>query len=376
MCTVTRGGDICPINRNEQSFEKGEIKIIYKDLLKEFKTSNLSIINFECPLIEEESPIFKNGPTLVVSYKCINGIIGTGINLVNLANNHILDHDCSGLINTLKTFRNADIPTVGVGRNIKEARKMYKMEVNDIRIGIMAVAEHEFSIATKSKCGANPLDIIEIVRCINNERNDIDYLIILIHGGNEHYPYPSPRLQKLCRFLVELGANTVIVQHTHCPGSYEFYKDACIVYGQGNLIFDSPNMNVEFYHGFLVKLIINKKFNRSVQFIPFCQSAKVGIERQNRKKEEIFLKNLKMRSEVLVDEELLRSKWLEFCENQKNHYLSKILLHNRVLAKLNSYNNLIVKLFYSKKHIKSMENMVSCEAHREVLETILKNKMI
>jgi poly-gamma-glutamate synthesis protein (capsule biosynthesis protein) len=103
--------------------------------------------------------------------------------------------------------------------------------INSIRIGILALAEHEFSIATKNSPSANPLDLIEFVRSFKRHRDDFDYVIVLLHCGKEHYPYPSPKLQKTCHFMVEEGANAVICQHSHCTGCYEDYAGGHIVYG-------------------------------------------------------------------------------------------------------------------------------------------------
>lgn len=107
---------------------------------------------------------------------------------------------------------------------------------------------------------------------MRSSKKDFDYLIVLLHGGNENFPYPSPQLKKTCHFLVDIGANAVVVQNTHCPGSYERYKNAYIVYGQGNLIFDFPNRGEEWYKDFLVKLTICENLSGEIEFVPYVQS--------------------------------------------------------------------------------------------------------
>ena len=82
-----------------------------------------------------------------------------------------------------------------------------------------------------------------------------------MHGGNEGYPYPSPRLMDTCRFLVEQGANAVICQHSHCVGCYEEYRGGHIVYGQGNLIFDASIPPPGWNEGVLVRLHISENGN-------------------------------------------------------------------------------------------------------------------
>ena len=109
------------------------------------------------------------------------------------------------------------------------------MSIQDIKIGFIGLSEHEFSLATEESWGANPLDLIDYIRNIKANSSEYDYLVVLLHGGSEHYPFPSPRLMETCRFLVEEGANAVVCQHSHCAGCYEEYLGRHIVYGQGNL---------------------------------------------------------------------------------------------------------------------------------------------
>lgn len=106
------GGDVCPINHNESYFKKGDSKSIFNDILPEFKHADLSMFNLECPLIDENTPIIKNGPVLGASSKCINGIRDSGIKLVNLANNHILDQGKEGLKNTIEVCKKEGIDII------------------------------------------------------------------------------------------------------------------------------------------------------------------------------------------------------------------------------------------------------------------------
>lgn len=250
------------------------------------------------------------------------------------------------------------------------------MKVGKIRIGILAVAEHENSIAIENSWGANPLDLIDYVRNVKDQRNSFDYLVVLIHGGNENYPYPSPRLQDTCRFMVEMGANAVIVQHTHCPGSYEEYQNSHIVYGQGNLIFDWPHQDKVFHEGFLVKLSICEDLSSAMDIIPYVQSnSQAGARKMEKELEQAFRQSLEERSIAIKDHTFVNTQWLQFCGKRKHGYLSKVLGHNRLFSKLNN-RGLLVKYFYTKNSLLRLQNVISCEAHREVLETIFNHRMI
>jgi poly-gamma-glutamate synthesis protein (capsule biosynthesis protein) len=376
MITVLIGGDVVPIGRSLPYFKDGDINVIFNDLLQQFEKSDFSIVNLECPLIKRDTPIQKSGPVLGVHSSCINGFKEARIDALNLGNNHIMDHGPKGLKNTLKECERASILTVGAGKSLADARKILIKKIYNIRIGILSLAEHEFSIATENSWGANPLDLIDYVRNVESQRSNFDYLIVLLHGGNEHYPFPSPRVKETCRFMVEMGASAVIVQHTHCPGCYEEYKNGHIVYGQGNLIFDGSNKNLSFYEGFLVKLSISDDMSSTMDIVPYFQSGlQVGARKMNKAEEQLFINTIEKRSIAIKDDVFLETQWLQFCNSKKYQYLSKILGHNRFLGKLN-INGLLLKLFYKKQDLVRLGNVISCEAHREVLETIFDHEMI
>lgn len=375
MINIIIGGDLVPAGRIEKYFKDGGAEGIFNDLFYEFEKAHLTIANLECPLINKDTPIEKCGPVLGVESACIHGIKQAHIDVLNLANNHIMDHGSIGLENVIEVCAKAGISTVGAGKNLEAARHILIKKMEDIRIGILGVTEHEFSIATKDSWGANPLDLIDFVRNVKSQRGKFDFLIVLVHGGNEGYQYPSPRLRNTCRFMVEMGANAVIVQHTHCPGSYEYYQDGHIVYGQGNLIFDYPSEDKNWFEGFLVKISIAKDLTSTMDMIPYIQSGlQIGARKMDREKAKLFLQCLENRSIAIKDDAFVEGQWNKFCKDKKYEYLSNVLglnqLFTSILFKLNALG-LFLKCFYSTNSLIRLQNTVSCEGHREVLETIL-----
>lgn len=369
MINIIIGGDVCPMGRNLPLFKRGDAKGIFNDLLLDLEEADLSVVNLECPFINEHTPITKCGPALGVESDCINGLKEAKIDIFNLANNHIMDHGPKGLKNTLEVCAQAGISTIGVGENLSEARQIFIKEISGVRIGILAVAEHEFSIAMDNKCGANPLDLIDYVRNVRAQRDNFDFLIVLIHGGNEYYPFPSPRLQKTCRFMVEMGANAVIVQHTHCPGCYEQYENAYIVYGQGNLIFDWPGLDRVFYEGFLVRLLISEELRTSMDIIPYVQSdLQAGARKMGKEAELLFRQALNERSLAIKDDTFVKEQWRHFCKKKTSDCIHGLKGYGRLLRLLDRKG--FIEKMYSKKSRARRTNFYCCESHREILETI------
>lgn len=365
-------GDICPIGRNQALFQKGNAQALLGDLQPDFETADLLIVNLECSFIHEETPIEKTGPNLGVPVDCVNGLKAMGINVVGLANNHVMDHGPQGLWTTIRTLEEQGIDYVGAGENLVNASKVFCQQVGQVRIGIMAVAEHEFSIATKDTPGANPLNLIEYVRQMRTLKQQLNYMIVLLHGGKEHYSYPSPALQQICRFMVEEGANAVICQHSHCPGCYEQYKGGHIVYGQGNLIFDAnPKQQEEWNRGFLVRLSIKADKTAEMDLIPYIQSdERPGARRLSKGKEALFMKDLQTRSACITQEAFVEQNWQDFCRTQRYLYFSLLRGHNRPLRLFNRIAH-FTDWIYSRRRLMTLQNIIRCETHREVLQTIL-----
>lgn len=117
--------------------------------------------------------------------------------------------------------------------------------------------------------GANPFDFLESLDHISNLKQKCDYVIALYHGGKEHYQYLSPNLQKVCRKIIEKGADLIICQHSHCIGCYGRYNNTIIIYGQGNFIFDRPK-NEYWMASLLVKVIFNDGID--VEYIPIVKN--------------------------------------------------------------------------------------------------------
>jgi poly-gamma-glutamate synthesis protein (capsule biosynthesis protein) len=375
--TILIGADVCPIEGNRSYFERGDVHSLLNDLLPELERADLVIANLECPLIERPSPIPKTGPVFGEPPACINGIKQAGIDVLCLANNHILDHGPAGLEKTLEVCARAGIAVVGAGENLAAARRLLIRTLGSVRVGILAVAEHEFSIATTESAGANPLDLIDFVRDVTAARSSFDYLIVLLHGSDEFH-VPTPRTQKTCRFMVEMGANAVVVQHPHTLGGYEEYRGGHIIYGQGALLMDEAiyRRSRSFHEGFLVKLRVAIPAPTTMDLVPFVQSCPVpGARRLSPDHEREFLQGLEKKSKAVRDDTFVQARWLEFCMANKYDYLSSLLGYNRVLAKLNVRGSL-VRLLRSKMSLLRSGNLVTCETHREALETIFSRNLL
>lgn len=372
--SIVIGADLVPTKSNVELFEKGDIDTLIGSELKDIiLNADYRIFNLEIPLTDESNPIKKCGPNLIASTTCISAYQTMNIDLLTLANNHILDQGKKGLDSSIETLKKAGISYVGVGDSIKDASKPKIISCNGKKIGIYACVEHEFTVATEKDSGANPIDLLETPDHILELKKQCDYVIVLYHGGKEQYRYPSPNLQKTCRKLVEKGADLVICQHSHCIGCKEEYLQGTIVYGQGNFLFDDEE-NEYWQTSLLIKLSEDFK----IEYIPLKKNGNTvrlakGDEGKN------ILEQFNLRSKEILNPMKVYQHYSELADQYKNHYLFSVMkikrgLLYRIINKLTkgSLDKNIINKAFNSMYRYELENYVECEAHRELLLNILK----
>ncbi|MDY0133178.1 MAG: CapA family protein [Desulforegulaceae bacterium] len=371
-------GDYAPCRRYENIVLEKR-KSIFGNLMDDILESDISFVNLETPLSITGKPIKKSGPNIKAHPDCIHALADAGFSVVGLANNHILDFGEKGLEETLNACRKVGVSTCGAGKSLHEAQQPLVIEKDGIKVGYIAVAEHEFSIAEKESGGAAPLDPIDNSLLIENLRKNVGLLFVTIHGGNEYFPYPRPGLRKICRFYVEKGADAVICHHAHVPGAYEVYKGKPIVYSLGNLIFDHPNPPNGWNQGYAFRLeyVKNSMTLSSFKLIPYTQSVKQGgVLRIADKERENFLQIIESYRDVLTTEKKYENLWLEFCEKKRTSALLNMFLPFRVKGIGRVYDILKIEdIIVPEKYLFKRQNMLRCESHIELFNTILKDKI-
>ncbi len=368
--SILIAGDLVPTDSNRELFENADLtELLGNELYSIWDSADIRIFNLEVPISNELNPIKKAGPNLCAPTSIINGIKELKPSLLTLANNHILDQGLKGFNDTINILEKHEVQYTGVGSNINEASKPYIFEVNGMKIGVYACAEHEFSIATRNNAGANPFDPLNSLDHIHDLKAECDHVIILYHGGKEYYRYPTPDLQKRCRRMADKGADTIICQHTHCIGAVEEYNNSTIIYGQGNFIFDYFD-NEYWNTSLIVKLTIDESIK--IDYLPIIKNKnKVRIANEIEKEE--ILKSFQTRSNEIKNDEFVHENFINHANKLFLNYLSGLHGENILFRLINKISNRrFIKKIYSVKSLLWIRNMIECEAHREFLLASLK----
>ncbi len=162
-----------------------------------------------------------------------------GTDVVELSGDHFADYREIAMYETLDIYDEYNLPYYGGGRNVEDGRKPLLMEVNGNKIMFIGCNYKTiYASATDTIPGAVPCDFEYMTDQIEYYRAQ-GYLPISTFQYHE-FDSPEARPQQILDFRVMADAGAVIVSgsQAHVPQVMEFYQDAFIHYGLGNLFFD------------------------------------------------------------------------------------------------------------------------------------------
>ena len=187
-----------------------------------------------------ESPIIKNSEMA----KClqfagksefVEVLKRAEVTHLSLANNHIYEQNKGAVENTISELKSKDIVPLGLSMGgedtisyiDKEGVKVALIAFNDIdnqRIGD-DISKYDFQ------------KVCEIVQKVREDKS-VDYIVLLLHWGDEFVYRPSNTQISQAHKLIDMGANFVICSHPHVIQPIEEYGGGLIAYSLGNFVFD------------------------------------------------------------------------------------------------------------------------------------------
>ncbi len=377
MIRISIAGDFVPINRMA-SLDEESIQTAFSDVAEINRSCDYSIVNLECPIVlsDDVRSIEKVGPKFKTDETAVKMLHAAKMSCVTLSNNHFCDYGEAGVRDTIDTLDRNGIEHLGGGRNLDEASKTLFKTIKDKRFAFINCSEREFATATQQSGGANPLDPITQYYAIQEARKNADFVIVIVHGGVEQYPYPTPTMKKTYRFLIDAGADAVVSHHQHFHCGYEVYKDKPVFYGLGNFCFDHRRKRDSFWHyGYMVTLSFDENHGTLFDVHPFVQcNHEIGVKMLTGEKKDSFFDRLARLNEVIADDKRLQETF--------EQYLSKTMDINRNLLSpytskwaISLFGRGWLPSFCSKRKKMLLFDRIECDSHRERLLHYLQYQM-
>lgn len=197
--------------------------------------------------------------------EAVEGLQYAGINIVSLANNHIMQHGLKALEETIRSLEMAGIKYTG-------------LSIPAINVANRAV----FDVCGKSLCFLgynqrpqqyyidNPVyveaKLEKIISDISQARKESDIVVVSIHWGEEFIDCPAPWQIDMAHTIVDSGADIILGHHSHTVQGIEMYKGKPIAYSLGNFIFDMWQKRLR--KTFILELNITDGVDISCKVIP------------------------------------------------------------------------------------------------------------
>jgi len=198
-----------------------------------------------------------------------------GIDVANMANNHVLDYGRVGLADTLAAARSAQFPVLGIGKNATAAWSPYVVTVKGMKIaflGVSQVAELASSwVATGRRSGeANAINLRETLAAVRAARRIADVVVVFMHWGTEGEACPDPSQLALAPKLAAAGASIIIGSHAHMLQGSGWLGHTFVAYGMANFLWWETSFSTA--TGVLL-LTLHRHAPLTARFVPATVSA-------------------------------------------------------------------------------------------------------
>lgn len=171
------------------------------------------------------------------------------VDVWTLANNHLLDHGVSGLLETLDTMHAAGFRAIGAGVDDTAAWQPAVVETDGARVLVCSVADvssgvpHRWAAASGRPGVALLTDLSDaeadaVAKVLVQASRPNDVRVVSVHWGtNWGYHVPDEH-RRFARRLVDAGVHVVHGHSSHHPRPIEVYRGRLLLYGCGDLVND------------------------------------------------------------------------------------------------------------------------------------------
>ncbi len=235
-------GDVMLDRGVKQRIVDNGLDYIFKKTGSFIKVRNISFCNLEGP-VSTRGKRKNGGFAFRAEPDYLAAVKNTGFNLVSVGNNHMMDYGADALTDTLNYLDDRGIAYAGAGLNRAQARGFKIVEVNGVKIALIADLDMPFKVEEVPDDPEVPQmserrGLEEMVKEIKLAKTQADFVVVSYHWGYEYVNYPITDQSLLARGCIDAGADLVLGHHPHVAQGVETYKGKPIIYSMGNLVFD------------------------------------------------------------------------------------------------------------------------------------------
>ena len=219
---------------------------LYEDVAPMIQEADIAAVNLETILVDKPDLVSdypKFGTPMVIGEE----LVEAGFDVVNLANNHVLDKNTYGVNNTIGFFTEKEIPTFGACSeeeytdDLKD--RVIFTESQGIKVAFLGFTYGTNGLPMPKDCPhlvEKFEDRERLVRELDFARARADVVVVYAHWGEEYTTYPTAEQRELARLFADHHVDVVIGSHPHVLQECEVLKDGdhetYVYYSLGNFV--------------------------------------------------------------------------------------------------------------------------------------------
>ena len=242
---VTKSGFIDEAG-NEKNYDH-----IFANVKDEVEAADISIVNQEIMMGGADLG-YSGYPMFNTADELATAIHDAGFNVVLHATNHTMDKWKQGLLHTMEVWKQyPDIKVLGINETAEAQDEIYVYEKDGMKIALLnyTYGLNGMPMPDDMPFAVNLIEEGLMDRNIKKAHEVADFVVVLIHWGNEYQLYASDNQKMWCNWFLERDVDLIIGAHPHVVQPIEWYENAetghkmLVYYSLGNFITGTRSTN-------------------------------------------------------------------------------------------------------------------------------------
>jgi poly-gamma-glutamate synthesis protein (capsule biosynthesis protein) len=217
--------------------ERYDYRSCFEHLEPYIQSADIAIGNLEVTLA---GPPYKGYPAFSSPDALAEELKRAGFDILVNANNHAIDRGQRGLERTLHVLDSIGLVQTGVFKDRTDRSRRYPLivEKNGIRLALLNYTYGTNGIRVTDPNIVNYIDTVQMKKDLEKAiLAQPDFVIALMHWGNEYEMTENPTQRKLADFLLQNGTDAIIGSHPHVVQPVEVFPgNKLVVWSMGNFI--------------------------------------------------------------------------------------------------------------------------------------------
>ena len=259
---ISAVGDIlCQMDMIEDGYKNGsyDFNYMFSNIAQYVQKSDIAVGTLETNFTNNK---YSGSGKYNAPIEFLQAVKNSGINLVSVAHNHVLDYGKEGMQTTIEQVQNQGISVCGVAGNKENENAEFTgiiKEVKNIKIAFLSYTyglSNENEISEEDKENANIYSEEKVLKDLEYAKANSNFIIVIMHWGEVNNNAITEYQNNITDFLVKndidmiLGSHPAVVEPMRILQNDEG-KNILVAYSLGNYISSLKYENAD------VELILN-----------------------------------------------------------------------------------------------------------------------